>query len=136
MTDAARHNYLKGEPINTELGEVQLDEEGFVTNLEELNTTVDELVEKVPGFTRATAPEKKPAPKQEQKKPEEDPEEADKKTAEVIKELLEAGGKTNSEGYIDMEVLNTALKEKNLPPISGGKRKEITDKYVKTGEQQ
>lgn len=135
MTDAARHNYLKGEPINTELGEVQLDEEGFATNLDDLNTTVDELVEKVPGFTRATAPEKKPAPKQEQKTTE-DPDEADKKTAEVIKELLEAGAKTNSEGYIDMEVLNTALKEKNLPPISGGKRKEITDKHVKTGEQQ
>jgi hypothetical protein len=48
---------------------------------------------------------------------------------EDVKKLIDANreGNTNSEGYIEIETLNKALRENGFKPITGKRRKEIED---------
>jgi len=124
--------------INTRYGEIQLDEVGKVTNLDDLECTADELCE-LPNFVdeRIFGGRPEAAPVKEAR---EKAEEKVKKTAgpsgpsdeeygAFIAELIESGAECTGEGYIQMDVLNAALREKEMPIVSGTRRKEISDAY-------
>lgn len=241
-TTSVRHASLKGEPINTRYGEVQLDEKGYVTNLDQLKCTPEELINDIPGFIngeafggpveeaeveqevdestdwmtetngvkvegpneggwyavtyadgdksseenvqdeeaarakaeewRNTPPqptegnegndgapaadetqasdntasgaasedeaaksdESKPADEQQAEAADDAKKDGKEATDEelwaVIAELEAAENpKLNSQGYVDMEALNSVLREKGFEIVTGGKRKEVTDKF-------
>lgn len=129
-----RHSSLKNEPINTRYGIVQLDDLGYVKNIDDLTCNEEQLIQHVPGFINGDLfPPKdgllpgkltKTAPAAEVK--EKDTKEADT-YAEVIKELLAAGANTTEDGYIDMGVLNQTLRDKGLKIMTGTDRKKLSD---------
>jgi len=128
--------------VNTRYGEVQLDEEGKVTNLDDLDCTAEELCE-VPNFIdgaifggRPESDRAKGARLEEEAK-NSGPAKAsnspvgpsDQEYGDVIADMISDGAACTSEGYIQMDVLNAALREKDMPIISGTRRKEISDAW-------
>lgn len=136
MTTAVKHAFRQNEKIITTYGTVELDERGFVKNLDKLNCSEEQLLE-LPNFVSG-ATFNKPAdvrtPVEGQQTEEtKDNLPTDDDYAKLIKELIDGGAKVNSEGYIDMEVLNAALRDKKWPIVSGTKRKTYQDTYAKPG---
>lgn len=122
-----RHSYLKNTEVNTELGLVKLDSRGLVRNLVDFEKPLAFL--KIPDFLNAELfpPEGlKPGqpvwPEDEEKKL--NP--SDDEYWTVIQELEASPEALNSEGYVDIELLNRRLREKRLRPLTGPRRKEIT----------
>lgn len=143
-----RHEDVKGQPINTIFGLIQIDQHGFVTNFQELGVKVgDSLIPirpedllKCPGFLNAElfppdgvdmseipeVPEtsqQSPQPVQVKKVLE------DKDYWVVIEELSQGGDNLNSEGLVNMDILTAKLKELGMSPISGTRRREITKAF-------
>jgi len=133
-----RHLKRRAQVVNTRFGEVALGGTGEVTNLDDLECTAEELCE-FPNFVDvalfAPGPEagsvvkaREDAEKTTEKAPSSDGP-SDEDYGDIIAELIDGGAACTSEGYIQMDVLNAALREKDLPTISGTKRKEISDAY-------
>lgn len=135
-----RHALLKGEPVNTMYGVIELDHDGYVTNLDKLECNPTQLIENVPHFVNGTLfPAERtkpgPAPEADQATPTGDPNDLKGPSAEdapyieALKEYLDGKiqVKFNSEGYAEMNDLNEFLRTKNLAAITGTKRKELTD---------
>lgn len=125
-----RHPHLRSEEVLTRLGSLKLDEGGVVTNLEELGIRPEEVL-KLPEFVDAdlfppspNAYKKVETESSKDKEPETDNLDQHK---ELLRKLLAAGTKMNSEGYIDMPTFLDALKEAKLPSITGAQRKELQD---------
>lgn len=132
MAKGLRYQHRAGTELVTPGGTAKLDEDGYVTNLEELDR--DELM-KIPGFVetevfgderpkrpRSTShDEGERKPTQESEAPSEDD------YYQLIKQLTDKGGNLNSEGYLQMEVLTSELRERGWPIISGTRRIRITD---------
>jgi len=138
---AVRHMKKRACVVNTMHGEVQLDETGGVTNLDELECTAEELCE-VPNFIdgaifggKPESDRAKGARLQEEEKNGGPPVAvkpagpSDQEYGDIIADLISDGAACTSEGYIQMDVLNGALREKEMPIISGTRRKEISDAW-------
>jgi hypothetical protein len=139
-----RNQVLRNEPVHTRFGIIKLDHGGYPTNLHELEGVTPEDLLKLPDFVdgevyphspNAYPPEVKiVAPAQGESKPgakgEADPNR--EKVKGLIQELLtaEASGTKlprNGEGYLAMDFLDSLLKERGLPRITGTIRKELED---------
>jgi hypothetical protein len=55
---------------------------------------------------------------------------SDEQYGQLIQEQMDGGAKLNADGYIDMETLNSALREKGVAPLTGTKRRAIQDQYA------
>ena len=134
-----RHLRRKAQTINTRYGEVHLDEMGGVTNLDDLDCSAKELCE-LPNLVDAKLFKGRPeAANVKQAREEAEAEVAarvpvpvgpsDEDYGAVIAGLVEGGGATTGDGYIQMDVLNAALREREMPILSGTRRKEISDAW-------
>lgn len=140
-----KHVRLKGEEVNTHLGLVRLDEDGFVINGNEFEKGGASLLE-LPTFIDAElfAGQRGPAIEVFETRQDagvslsgqEISPAASLRTVptdevywSVIERLAEDENTLNSEGYVDMDVLNGKLKEFGFPILSGARRKVITDNF-------
>jgi len=134
-----RHLKKRACVINTMYGELQLDEEGGVTNQSDLDCSTEDLLD-LPNFVDAKLFAPRPeagSVKQAREATEQTtaakasssagPSDAD--YADIIAELIDDGAACTSEGYIQMDVLNATLRERDLPTISGTRRKEISEAF-------
>jgi len=135
-----RHLKKRACVINTMYGEVQLDAEGGVTNQSDLDCSTEDLLD-LPNFMDAKLfaprPEagsvKQAREATEQttaKKASSSAGPSDQEYGDFIAELISADAACTSEGYIQMDVLNAALREADMPTISGTRRKEISDAWT------
>lgn len=134
MPKAVKHSFRVNEKVITTYGTVELDDRGFVTNLDKLKCTEEQLLELpnfVSGETFAKPADARIPVEGQQTQTNNDPTPTDEDYGKFIKELVDGGAKVNSEGYIDMEVLNGKLREKKWPIVSGTKRKELQDLHAK-----
>lgn len=134
-----RHMKRQAQVINTMYGEVHLDEMGGVMNLDDLKCSAKKLCE-LPNFINADlfAGQPEAAPVKQVREEAEAAAKArepvptgpsDEDYGAVIAELVEDGGATTGDGYIQMDVLNTALRERGMPILSGTRRKVISDAW-------
>lgn len=133
---------LRNEPVNTVYGELLLDGDGFVIDLDKYDFKPEALL-KVPGFVDGDIypPEGGPARKRvevgeagaptpgEPEKPKEAHNPTDEEMCDLIKELKQDPKNVNTEGYVDIKVLSRALVERNWRIFSGGSRKMIEDTF-------
>lgn len=141
MGREVRYQHRRGCDLITPFGTVTLDHEGYVTDL---NGIHKKKLLNLPGFVDAEVfgEEEKPRPTRPDTRtkspiPEEDFEQEsgadetntiqDTQYWELIKELTNNGAAINSEGYISMEALNPAIRQKGWPVISGTRRIKLTD---------
>lgn len=133
MVKGLRYQHRRNCSLITPFGDVELDEDGYVTNLDKFNPG-DLLT--IEGFadTDVFGGEPRPRPARGESYATsavtaqalaQGPSDAD--YWGVIRELTEKGGTLNSEGYLQMEVLTAELRERDWPPISGTRRIRITD---------
>jgi len=131
-----RSTSLRNQTLGTPWGRVELDSQGFPTNLEELGITAEQLLTR-PGFINTEVFPTKDQP--ELPKPVvktnptvvQPPSSAlptDEDITAAIEGVYRAGDKPNAEGYVNMGPLIEALKAKNLKGITGTKRKEVENK--------
>ena len=136
-----RHLKQRACVVNTRYGEVQIDETGGVTNLDDLPCSAKGLME-LPNFVDAklfsgtpeAAPVKQAREEAEAVEAAKKPEPtgpSDEEYGAVIAELVEGGAARTTEGYIQMDVLNAALRERDMSIISGTRRKDISDAWDK-----
>jgi len=136
-----RHMKRQACVVNTMYGEVQLDETGGVTNLDDLDCSEKELME-LPNFIDAKifGPNPEAASVKAAREAEDEANggpttakkpagPSDQEYGDFIAELVSNDAETTSEGYIQMDVLNSALREAEMPIISGTRRKEISDAW-------
>jgi len=130
------HETIKGEVVNSRLGELNLDHRGIVTNLADLKCDPAEVLT-LPGFKDAdlyppkgyTPGQGAPvdnAPKGEV---------TDDELWAIICELTGPEGQNlNSEGFIDMKVLLETLRSRGLKAVTGKRRLELTVARQKTAK--
>jgi len=138
-----RHMKKRACVINTRYGEIQLDETGGVTNQEDLKVSTEDLLA-LPNFVDAKIFEPHPesaAAKRARTAEAAEPLKvstpagpSDEEYGDIIAELIDQGAACTGEGYIQMDELNAALREKDLPILSGTRRKDISDAYNANGE--
>jgi hypothetical protein len=136
---AVRHQFRRNTKIITEHGELQIDEHGLVSNLDDLDVPAEALVA-LPEFEDASAfykpsradvsyPQGAPDKPQAFNKPTPKSAFTDDDYLAVVRELLEdANAPKTSEGYIDMNFLNAELRKRGFPILSGSRRKIIQDR--------
>lgn len=134
---AIKHAYRQNENVITQYGEVNINNYGFVTNLETLNCSEEELLE-LPNFINGATFKSNEDESQTQEEKQEEPakvEKAKSPTEAEYKEFIlkleaskEGQSQLNSEGYLEMDYLNKELRAVNWPIIAGAKRKSLTDK--------
>lgn len=127
-----RHMKKQACTVNTRYGEINLGANGEVLNFDDLGVSKKELCT-LPNFVDAS---KFPGPAAREEVVQRATDEQDKREAAkaavidyaaIIQELKDAGAEETGEGYIQMETLNAALRERELPIITGMQRKEIED---------
>lgn len=134
MANLVRHVELKNESVVTMLGILQLNSEGIVENLDELQVSPDAVLE-LPDFVDAELfpplKELDPTPisvvlevveasSEEGEKVPDDP-------ARVVAEsLLNDPENLNTQGKLDLDKLNLALKAAGLSPVNGEGRDLLT----------
>jgi len=134
-----RHLKKRACVVNTMYGEIQLDDEGGVTNQSDLDCSTEELLD-LPNFVDAElfAPQPEAGSVKQAREATEQTTAAkasssggpsDEDYADIIAELIDGGAACTSEGYIQMDVLNATLRERDLPTISGTRRKEISEAF-------
>jgi len=134
------HSHRRDEQVNTSLGLFDVDKDGVIHDIKGADPAE---VAKLPGFTALELVDPVAA---EQPVPEPTPDpitpgevakndgagEVQFDLTGFIHKLLDEGVKTNSEGYIDMEVLNSALREAKQSVITGTQRKKFQDARPRT----
>jgi len=134
-----RHMKKRACVINTMYGELKLDETGGVINQEDLKVSTEDLLA-LPNFVDAEIFEPQPeaasvkrareeAEKAEPLKVRSSSTPSDEEYGDIIAELIDQGAACTGEGYIQMDELNAALRERDLPILSGTRRKDISDEY-------
>jgi len=140
-----RHQYRTSQRVSTRHGAVVLDKQGYVTNMQDLPVTAEAML-KLPNFingdlfappkeAKLVEPKKVEEPIKETPPPEEVPsgepmpeppiEATDEQYAAVISLMRGEGAPTSSEGFVDMEALNSRLKEMGYALLTGEKRKAL-----------
>lgn len=136
-----RHRTLRNTSTLSMWGEIKVDLHGNVHNLEELQAldqnkgrNVREALTNHPDFvdTEAYPDQSKPlTPPAETKKPAVPTEQSQGPSSAdyygLITGLTTGGINTNSEGYVDLDALITACRERGWPILTGTRRKQITD---------
>jgi hypothetical protein len=127
MAKGLRYQHRSNCKLITPYGDVELDEDGNVTNMSKFDPedllTIDGFVDA--GIFGETPPRPKKAVAEKAPEPNSGP--TDEQYWQLIKDMVEKGAHLNTEGYIQMEVLTAAIREKEWPPISGTRRIRITD---------
>lgn len=127
---ALKHAFRCGENVISSYGVLKFNEYGFLTNMEELDASEEQLLE-LPNIVDAATfkdgsidlvSTAEPAPTEEDQPP------TDAEYIDFIKELHEVAteDQLNSEGYLEMDFLNSELRDKGWPILSGTKRKKLT----------
>jgi hypothetical protein len=133
MVKGLRYQHRQNCTLVTPHGDVELDEEGNVANLDQFDPehllAIDGFIDaevfgEVQGKPRTASTKTKGAPTPAATS-DQGPTDAD--IWGLIKELTARGANLNSEGYIQMEALTPELRERGWPPISGTRRIRITD---------
>lgn len=141
MAKKIRHVQVRNEEILTRYGAFKLDDTGCILNRDEVKAS-DEQILAEPGFVDADlfpgsptlkAPPPPPPPTAEGVVTQPPPQTPtgtspeDQAYKEIIRKLIAAGAKTNSEGYLEMPLVLQAIAQAQMKPITGGKRKELQD---------
>jgi hypothetical protein len=136
-----RHEELTNQELITMYGKMWLDEDGFVTDVENEPADLKTVIKNVPGIVDGDLF----LPPPREKNPQElAAEEAQKKLTEaanfkrfeaedykgLIKEMLEEGQPVNSEGYLDMGAFNTRLRSMGQKVIPGTLRRKFQDEVL------
>lgn len=131
----ARHLYLHSQELVSSRGRIKLDEQGIVTNPQDIEGGHDGLIDFYPETfldTRAFPPlyAKAEPRKATEARPTETiseiPSPTDADYSQLIQDLMEqANCPINSEGYIEMPYLNEAIKARGWRSITGTRRKEL-----------
>lgn len=132
---AVKHIYRRNEVLHTQFGTVELNEEGYIKNLEDFDAAEEDfltLPNLIDGntFRGSTASEEKAPTETSTKKDGKKSSKAftDADYLPILKEIEKNApeDKMNSEGFLDMDYLNGILREKGVPILSGGKRKSLS----------
>ena len=118
-----RNETVAGENVLTRYGLTKLDSLGFVTNLDELGCTAEELLT-VPGFIDN---EDFPHPYQPVTENSELPKED--LVAALIDGLISDEANLNSAGKLDLKKLNDEFAKQGLPQVKGKERDALVAKY-------
>lgn len=132
MANKIRNTFLRDSVVETIVGTIHLDAEGYVTDT--LSKEVYKTVSRLPTFfeeidTTVELEEELPI-QAEQSLSEEDQE---RFLCLLIVDLKKDPKNVNSVGSLDLNVLNKALREKKMSPITGGRRKELELKIEQEG---
>lgn len=132
MARGLRYQHRTNCELITPHGNVQLDEEGYVTNLDELDAdallTVEGMMSVEVFGDRPQKPRPSSAPPSTSAGEQLDKHgPTDHDYWMLIKELTEKGAHLNTEGYIQMETFTHAIRERGWPAISGTRRIHITN---------
>jgi len=149
-TPIIRHNRLRNEELITPYGNIKFDDLGYATNLDDITADKEQLLS-IPNLIDGEA---FPAPEDVVKRAQAAAAQPTEPKLEVLgtstvlsspsrpsepsrptyddeayyKVILEAEAiKKNGAGYADTPTLLALLRQKDMPPIAGGKVREITD---------
>lgn len=134
-----RHLKKRACVVNTRYGEIQLDETGGVVGQGDLKCSAEDLLT-LPNFVDAKLFEPRPeaarvkqareaAEKTAAEKTSSPAGPSDQEYGDFIADLISTGAACTGEGYIQMDVLNAALREADMPVLTGTRRKEISDAW-------